>query len=361
MPEYAVVVPTFNEKGNVTELARRLKTLLAPLDWELIFVDDDSQDGTLEELSGLAKQDFRIRYIRRVGRRGLASACVEGMLSTTATYIAVMDADLQHDETRLPEIFALLASGEANLVVGSRYMEDGSVGNWDTKRIGMSKLATWLASKCLHVPCTDPMSGFFGLHRALIDQSAREIQTRGFKILFDLLTQPKLTLEVREVPYVFKERQHGKTKLRFSILLDFLWLLLSKYIGSFIYIEFLMFCLVGFVGVGVHLGTLFIVYRVFCSSFLIGQGIATLVAMTSNYVLNNMVTFREKKLVGKKYMLGYGKFVAGCAFGALANIAVADFLNRSGIAWFVAACTGVAAGAFINFFFAKFFIWKKIA
>lgn len=359
MAEYAVIIPTLNEKDNVAEIAGRIRSLFPADDWELIFVDDNSRDGTLEELYKLARQDSRIRYIRRVGRRGLASACVEGMLSSTAPCLAVLDADLQHDETKLPQMFAILKAGQANLVVASRYLKEGGTGSWNATRTRISKLATWLAGKCLRFPCTDPMSGFFALHRDLIDKSAEDIQSRGFKILFDLLTQRDLQIKLHEIPYTFKERTAGETKLGFSVMVDFLWLLLSRYIGRFVYAEFVMFCIVGLTGVGVHLSSLFILHDLLEKSFLISQSAATLVAMSSNYALNNLITFRQNRLTGKKYLLGYAQFIAACTLGALGNIAVADFLNRQGIHWSLAASAGVAFGAIINFFFAKFFVWKK--
>ncbi len=359
MVDFAIIVPTYNEKGNVSELAKRLEKLFAGKSWELIFVDDDSKDGTLDELHTLARQYTYIRYIRRVGRRGLASACVEGMLSTTATYLAVMDADLQHDENKLLQMFDLLQSKEANLVVGSRYLEEGGMGSWDAKRVGISRFATTLAHKCMQVPCSDPMSGFFALHRDIIDTVATKIQVRGFKILFDILTQPNINLTIKEVPYVFKERQVGETKLGVPVILDFLRLLLFKYASWLIHIEFIMFCLVGLLGVLVHLVSLYIFLHVFGFSFLAGQSLATLIAMFSNYVCNNLFTFQEKRLRGKAFAIGFGKFGIACALGAFVNIATADFLNDHGLYWLLSATSGVVIGSIINFFFARYIVWRK--
>ena len=228
VPTYAVIIPTLNEARNVTALAERLEKVLEHLDWEAVFVDDGSTDGTVDELRSLALRTPRVRFLRRVGRRGLASACVDGMMSTAAEYLAVMDADLQHDENLLPAMFDALASGEANLAVGSRYLEEGGTGAWDKKRVGLSKLATWVADKSMKVRCSDPMSGFFALHRDIIDAVAEKVQSRGFKILFDILTQPEQSLAVREFPYVFRERAAGRTKLSCSVMADFARLLLTR-------------------------------------------------------------------------------------------------------------------------------------
>jgi dolichol-phosphate mannosyltransferase len=359
MPTYAVIIPTRNEARNVTSLVERLEKVLAHLDWEAIFVDDASTDGTVEELRGLALRTPKVRFLRRIGRRGLASACVDGMMSTAAEYLAVMDADLQHDETLLPAMFDALASGNANLVVASRYLEEGGTGNWDKNRVGLSKFATWLAGKSMKVRCSDPMSGFFALRRDTIEPMAEKVQSRGFKILFDILTQPNSLLSIKEFPYVFRERTVGSTKLSCTVMADFAWLLLTRTLSRFAYAQLAMFCLVGLSGVAVHLAVLFLLHRQLGLSFLSGQIVATLCAMTSNYFLNNWVTFAERNLRGGKALLtGYVKFVAACAVGAFANIASAEFLQIHGVFWWLAACVGIVMGAFINYFFARFFIWK---
>ena len=359
MATYAVIIPTLNEAHNVTALVERLEKVLAHLDWEAVFVDDGSTDGTVEELRDLARHSPKVRFLRRVGRRGLSSACVDGLMSTAAEHLAVMDADLQHDENLLPAMFGALASGEANLVVASRYLEGGGTGTWDKNRVGLSKLATWAASKSMKVRCTDPMSGFFALRREIIDLVAEKVQSRGFKILFDILTQPELNLCIREFPYVFRERTMGQTKLSWAVMADFAWLLLTRLLSRFIYAQFAMFCLVGFLGVGVHLSVLFLLHRKLGLPFLPGQSIATLCAMTSNYILNNRLTFGEHRLRGGKALLtGYGKFVVACTVGAFANVASAEFLQAQGVFWWLAACVGTVIGACINFFFARFFIWK---
>jgi len=359
MPAYAIIIPTLNEARNITALIERLENVLHHLDWEAIFVDDASTDGTVEELRSWALRTPRVRFLRRVGRRGLSSACVDGMMSTAAEYLAVMDADLQHDENLLPAMFETLASDDANLVVASRYMEEGGTGSWDKNRVSLSKFATWVAGKTMKARCSDPMSGFFALHRGIIDAVAEKVQSRGFKILFDILTQPGLLLSIREFPYVFRERVAGSTKFSCAVMADFGWLLLTRILSRFAYAQFAMFCFVGLLGMGVHLTALFLLHRQLGLSFLSGQIAATLCAMTFNYLLNNRVTFGQQSLRGVRALsAGYGKFVAACAVGALANIASAEFLQVHGVFWWLAACAGIVIGAFINYFFARFFIWK---
>src|SRR4051794_22387093 len=164
-PRLSVIVPTFNERDNIEPLLRRLETALAGIAWEVIFVDDNSPDGTWDVVRGLARQDSRVRCIRRIGRRGLSGACIEGILASSAPWAAVIDADLQHDESQLPVMLALLQAGDTELVVGSRYIDGGSADSFNRQRAGASALATEVAKRVLRVKVADPMSGFFMIHR----------------------------------------------------------------------------------------------------------------------------------------------------------------------------------------------------
>src|SRR6185437_7216743 len=184
-PQLSVIVPTFNEGDNVAALFRRLQTALAGTAWEVIFVDDNSPDGTWSVVRALARRDGRIRCIRRIGRRGLSGACIEGILASCAPYAAVMDADLQHDETQLPKMLSLLQSGAAELVVGSRYIAGGSADSFNKQRAGASAFATEVAKRVLRVEIADPMSGFFMVRRDRFEQLAPQLSTQGFKILLD--------------------------------------------------------------------------------------------------------------------------------------------------------------------------------
>src|SRR3954470_15678687 len=212
-PELSVVVPTFNERDNVVALFRKLELALAGRAWEVIYVDDNSPDGTSDVVRALARQDSRVRCIRRIGRRGLPVACIEGILPSSAHCAAVIDADLQHDETQLPKMLALLQSGEADLVVGSRYVEGGSADSFDKQRAGFSWLATSVAKKLLRVAIADPMSGFFMIRRDRFEQLAPQLSTQGFKILLDVVATARGSLRITEIPYSFGSRLHGESKL----------------------------------------------------------------------------------------------------------------------------------------------------
>src|SRR5499427_8279652 len=281
LPVLAVVVPTFNERDNVPKLYRKLEAALAGIAWEVIFVDDNSPDGTWDVLRGLAQQDRRVRCIRRVGRRGLSGACIEGILASSAPYAAVMDADLQHDETQLPKMLSLLQNGEAELVIGSRYVEGGSADSFGRGRAGASAVATEVAKRVLGVAIADPMSGFFMIGRDRFEGLASALSTQGFKILLDIVATAHGKLKTVEIPYTFGSRLHGESKLDSLVALDFLGLVLSKFTNDAVSLRFLLFAMVGGTGLVVHLGTLFVALKVLDMPFPEAQAIGAFVAMTS--------------------------------------------------------------------------------
>src|SRR3954447_12651267 len=293
-PELSVVVPTFNERDNVIALFHKLEAALQGHAWEVIYVDDNSPDGTWEAVRALARQDARVRCVRRIGRRGLSGACIEGILASSAPCAAVIDADLQHDETQLPKMLALLQGGEAELVIGSRYIEGGSAESFDRQRAGFSMLATQVAKRVLRVDIADPMSGFFAIRRERFEQLAPKLSTQGFKILLDIVATAHGSLRIREIPYSFGARLHGESKLDSMVALDFVGLVLAKLTGDVVTLRFLLFGLVGSLGLVVHLTTLFIALEIFKVPFAEAQGLGAFVAMTSNFVLNNFLTYRDQ-------------------------------------------------------------------
>ena len=252
-PELTIVVPTFNEQVNISILVDRLQSALAGIEWEIIFVDDDSPDGTAAVAKAIGELDGRVRCIRRVGRRGLAGACIEGMLASNARYVAAMDADLQHDETLLSEMLRRLRNENCDLIIASRYLAAGCPKGLSRRRLAWSRAATVLTRRILGVDVTDPMSGFFMLRREVIERTAPSLSAEGFKILVDILTSARGELRVCEVPYDFRHRMHGSTKLDSRVALDFLGLLVSKTTGNVLPARFVSFLFVGALGVLVHL------------------------------------------------------------------------------------------------------------
>src|SRR4051812_39513945 len=186
MPEISIVVPTFSEAENVTELYTRISAAMGSESWELIFVDDDSPDGTADLARQLSNQDQRVRCIQRIGRRGLSTAVVEGALSSSAPFVAVMGAGLQHDEALLPTMLQELRSGNLDVVVGSRYAAGGGTGDWSESRKAISRLASRMARGLVPENLHDPMSGFFAVRSEALRDAARRLSGYGYKVLLDL-------------------------------------------------------------------------------------------------------------------------------------------------------------------------------
>lgn len=358
-PDLTVVVPTFNEAANVRPLAAKLAAALEGIAFEVIFVDDDSPDGTAEEARALGREDPRIRCIRRVGRRGLSGACVEGMLAGQGPVVAVIDGDLQHDETVLPTLYRLVASGEADLAVASRYVEGGDASSFSGMRGRGSRLATDLARKALKVDFSDPMSGFFATRREVVEQAAPKLSGEGFKILLDLAASHPGKLKVVETPYVFGQRLHGASKMDGRVVADFLGLLVAKATGGLVSIRFMTFAAVGLSGVAVHLLALRGLLAIHWLPFAFAQAGATLVAMTTNFTLNNLLTYKDRALRGAAFLKGLIGFYAVCSVGAVANVGVATWLFEGQQLWWIAGLAGAAMGAVWNYVFSDLVIWRK--
>src|SRR3982075_4581464 len=359
LPQLSVVVPTFNERDNVTALFRRLEATLAGIGWEVIFVDDNSPDGTWDVVRALARQDSRVRCIRRIGRRGLSGACIEGILASSAPCAAVIDADLQHDETQLPKMLALLQGGEAELVVGSRYIEGGSADSFNKQRAGASALATEVAKRVLRVKIADPMSGFFMIRRDRFEQLAPQLSTHGFKILLDIVATAHGDLRIKEIPFTFGSRLHGESKLDSMVALDFLGLVLAKLTNDVVSLRFLLFAMVGGTGLVVHLTALFIAHEIFNVAFAEAQAAGAFVAMTSNFILNNFLTYRDQRLKGFAILRGLLLFSLVCSVGLFANVGVAFSVYDQEPIWWLAGAAGALMGVVWNYAMSGLFVWRK--
>ena len=359
MPQLSVVVPTFNETDNVTELRDRVALALTGIYWEMIFVDDDSPDGTALKCREMAQADPRVRCVQRIGRRGLTSACIEGVLASSAPLVAVIDADLQHDERLLPKMFELISAGDLDVVVGSRYVAEGGVGSWDESRAAISGLATKLAKAVLKADLRDPMSGFFMIrHDVVVECVKTGVSGIGFKILLDLFATSPTRLRCRELPYEFKNRVAGESKLDSNVAWEYLVMLLDKLLGRKVPIRFVVFSLVGGFGVGVHLLVLSTFFKGVGLSFLAAQIVATMIAMTVNYVLDNVLTYRDLRLCGWAFVRGWLSFLLACGVGALANIGLAQyFFERNGF-WVTSAVAGILVGAVWNYAVTAVYTWK---
>lgn len=347
--ELTITVPTFNERENVVPLLQRLQTVLTGIVFEVVFVDDDSPDGTAELVRQIARTTPRVRIIQRIGRRGLASAGLEGMLSSGAPYLAVMDADLQHDESALPIMLDKIRSGRYDLVVGSRNIQGGGMGEFARERVALSQLGRRVSKLISRHDLSDPMSGYFMLTREFFGEVVRRTTGVGFKILLDLVASSPRPVRIAEVPYVFQARKYGQSKLDINVGVEYLYLVCDKLVGTWLPIRFAVFCLVGLAGVVVHLGALWVLYRRLGCSFSAALIAAIVIAMVGNFALNNMLTYRDRRRRGGRFVTGLLLFCAACSIGSLSNYAVARFLLANGIWWPIASLCGLAIASVWNF------------
>lgn len=357
----AIVLPTLDERDNLAPLIERIETALGADEWEAIVVDDDSGDGTADEARRLALADPRVRVIQRIGRRGLASAAIEGMCATAAPFVAVMDADHQHDPALLPAMLAAVEGGECEVAVASRFVPGGSAEGLATARREQgSRFANRIARRMAGVELSDPMSGYFLLPSATARRLAPRLSGIGFKILLDLLASAPAPLTVREFPLRFGERRSGTSKLDRAVAFDFLVGLYDKTLGRAIPTRFALFGTVGGLGVLVHLAVLALLYQMLGSDFIPAQAAATFGAMTFNFWLNNWLTYRDRRLRGARALLrGWAGFCATCAVGVVANVAVAGLLAERGIHWLLAASAGIVVGAVWNYALSSRFVWGR--
>ena len=358
-PELSIIVPTYNEGENVDLLVSRLADVLHNIRWEVIFVDDDSPDGTARRVHRLAAEDMRVRCIRRVGRRGLAGACIEGVLASSASAVAVLDADLQDDENLLPHMLAGIRQG-SDLVVGTRFgnggaAEDGLAG---VRSLG-SRMANAAARLVLGVRLSDPMSGFFMLRRELFDAVAPRLSGQGFKVLLDFIASGPSNLVIVELPYRFRPRLHGQSKLDSRVVIEYLGLLLAKLSGDWLSIRFVLFALVGASGLLVHLIALRVMVGASGVGFDAAQICAAYVAMTWNFLLNNRLTYRDRRLHGSRVLKGLVSFYAVCSVGAVANVGVASWVYRGEPSWWLAGTAGALMGAVFNYAASSIFTWRQ--
>ncbi|WP_291423223.1 glycosyltransferase [Acidocella sp.] len=352
-----VVVPCYNERANVAPMVAALDAALAGLAWEVVFVDDDSPDGTAAAAHEIARHDPRVRCIRRIGRRGLSSAVIEGALSSSADYIAVIDGDLQHDETRLPLMLQAVVNG-ADMAVGSRHVEGGdSAGLSSPLRVKLSETGIRVAQMVTKTSITDPMSGFFLLPRALFEQLASRLTGQGFKILLDLILAAPSRLTIAEIPYKFRPRIAGESKLDVLVLAQFAGLLIDKLLGGAVPLRFISFALVGGFGVLVNLLVLQLA-RSTGLDFATSQTIGTIVAMVANFQLNNQLTYRAQRLKGPRAWRGLVLFLAVCSLGAIANVGIARALYAENGSTLFSGAAGAAVGVVWNYAVSATLVWR---
>jgi dolichol-phosphate mannosyltransferase len=346
--ELTVVVPTLNERDNIAPFLKQLEAVLAGVAWEVIFVDDDSLDGTADAVRAIARRNGRVRCLQRIGRRGLSTACIEGVLASASPYIAVMDADLQHDERLLPKMLETLKNETCELAVGSRYVEGGGVGKWSARRANLSGFATRLSRVICKADIADPMSGFFMVRREVFERAVRNLSGRGFKILLDLLASSPKPVRLRELPFEFRERQHGASKFDTLIAWQFGLMLVDKLVLQIASARFALLTVISVLGLVVHLSVLWTSLDVLGLSFIVSQGIATAVATTSNFLLDNLLRYHDQHIKGARFLGGLPASYLIC--GAGANIAIASYLFTTGTVWWLAGVSGATVGSAVQLY-----------
>lgn len=355
--EFSIIIPTYNEAANVELVVAELVRSLRDIDWEVIFVDDNSPDGTTDAVRAIARNDGRVRCIRRLARRGLAGASIEGMLASSAAVVAIMDGDLQHDTSLLPEMLRRIRAGD-DLVIASRFLNAGGVGDGlSRRRLGGSRIATWLAQEFLRIKVTDPMSGFFAMRRAAFEELSPRLSSQGFKILMDILASTPKPLRISEIPFVFRARQHGVSKLDNLVTAEYLSLLLAKLTGDVLSLRFVMFALIGGSGVVVHLAVLKTALM-FGWTFSLAQMMAAYVAMTGNFFLNNILTYRDRRLKGWRLLSGLVSFWLVCSIGVIANVGAGQLIHDQASTWWLAGLAGAGLGAVFNYVATSIFTWR---
>ena len=357
-PELTVVIPTFNEHDNVAQIVERLRQVLAGHNWEVIFVDDDSPDGTATLVRTIGERDRRVRCVRRIGRRGLAGACIEGILTSQASYIAVMDGDLQHDEGLLVSMLDRLNAGDVDLVVATRYQNGSAALGLSAGRGRISRWSNMFAQTLLGVDLTDPMSGFFMIRRPAFEELAPKLSSQGFKILLDIVASARGRLRVAELPYNFRNRLYGESKLDGKVALDFIALTIGKLTHDSLSSRFLLFCLVGMTGIAIHMLTLQVAIKIGGLRFVTAQVIATFGAITWNFALNNAITYRDRRLAGWHFLTGLIGFQLICAIGAVSNVGVASIIYNTDSRWWLAGILGALIGTAWNYLVSTVFIWR---
>ena len=360
-PELCIVIPVLNECLNVGPLVDGVTRALEGIAWEIMFVDDDSRDGTREAIAAIARTDPRIRMLHRVGRRGLSSAFIEGAQASFAPYVAAMDGDLQHDETLLPSMLAALRGPDgAEIAIGSRYVPGGGIGEWDATRAGMSNLATRLGQMVLKTEVADPMSGFFMLRRETFEAALRNLSAIGFKILLDIIASLPAPPRIVELPFRFRIRAFGESKLDAGVMRDYALLLVDKTVGHLVPVRFVLFAGVGTVGIALHMIALLLALKFIGEPFAMAQSVAPAVAILGNFVLNNLFTFGDRRLRGRKAWTGLALFALICGVGAIGNLSVAAFLfGPQMTSWWIAGLVGAVMSLVWNYAVSSVIIWRR--
>ncbi len=358
----SIVLPTYNERENVAPLIKSLFTLGSSYDLEIIIVDDNSTDGTINLIKEMSLKDNRIRLIRRVGRHGLASAIKEGLLDATGDFAAVMDSDGQHEPTAIFESIEKLEKEGLDLVAGSRFVGGAEIHGLSSRRQEGSSFANSFARMSLNKRyrhLTDFMSGCFVMDLNKCLPLICKVDVHGFKFLYELLAISEGKISIKEVPLQFQPRIYGNSKLDIAVLWDFLISLMHAFSLRLIPRRAISFGIVGASGVFVQLCTTKVLMSFFLLQFENAIPISVITAATSNYLINNALTFRAQRLKNWFLIKGLIKFLLVASLPVIANVGLAtsfyQFISNNAI-W--AQLSGIIVVFVWNYAASSRFVWN---
>jgi dolichol-phosphate mannosyltransferase len=352
-----ILVPTYNERDNVIPLVRRIDGALAGRSYQVVFVDDDSKDGTAQVAAALSPE-YPVRVIVRRDKRGLASAIVDGIKETTGQIIGVMDADLQHPPETLPLLLDEIENG-ADIAIASRYIKGSGLQGWALARRVISRGASFLARMLLPFirPVKDPLSGFFVFKRQVVAHA--NLRPTGYKILLEILTEGE-SAKLTEVPYTFVARNAGQSKLNIFQEIDYLKHVYSLMKRRGELFRMVKFALVGLSGVGVNIGILYWLTESAGLFYLASAAIAIEASIISNFSLNNYFTFADRRAPGiKGFFRQLGKFNLVSLLGLAINAAVLVlFTETFGVYYIFSQLFGIAMATAWNYLGDIWWTWK---
>jgi dolichol-phosphate mannosyltransferase len=359
VPDLSIIIGVYNEAANIRPLLDKIETAFDGVNWEVIYVDDASPDGTADEVRTIAQTDHRVRLVRRMGERGLASACVKGWLVSTAPYMATMDGDLQHEPRQLRLLYDRILKGDLDLVNSSRFLDRSQDSGMRAHRAVFSAVGNRLAGLVARCPLTDPMSGLFVMTREFFQGAAPNLSPAGFKILLDLVASSPTRPRFVEYHAPLGTRLVGESKLDSLVLAELVGLIVDKATGGLISPRLALFLMVGFSGMGVHAVVLGTLYQGLGIAFLKAQAVAIVLAMTSNYFLNNLLTFRDVRRTGMGLVTGLAIFYLACSVGAVISVQAAGVLFQTVHAhWLVAGLGGAVLASLWNYVASSLLAWR---
>ncbi len=355
--QLSIIVPTKNEEHNIELLINKLFNVCSNIHFEIIFVDDSS-DNTCKVIQKFQNQYDNIQLIHRDNATGLSSAVIVGMGNVNSDYICVMDADLQHDEAIIPTMLNIAEIDKKNIVIATRYNQAGNLSAFSPIRKCISYIATQLAEFLLPIKVSDPMSGFFLIHREVYLSARDKLSGIGFKILLDLIFSSDIKLHYSEVSYKFGKREFGKSKLNFEVILDYLLLLIYHKLHIHIPKTYIYFAICGAIGAIIHYITFMIQFLYFDLPIFNAHVVSAFMAILVNYNLNNFITFKKKRGV-KSPAKSFIAFLIISLFGILISGSITEKLyNLSGL-WLLASVFGVIMASVWNYVLSKIIIWNK--